>query len=286
MSLILGSKIEYNVFTGFEFQPSVRTAWNPHPNHTIWAAFSRAVRLPTISDENVTVNRVLIPGAPPLLIQQIPNRETKAEELLAYELGYRIKANDKVNFDVTAYYFDYDNLLEVNDGAFFFDPSPAPGHLVAQVINDNSVKGEIYGVELSGQWQVRRNWRLSGSYTYAEIQLDPFPGAPISITAFNSEGGLEAEGEPKHIFNIRSYLNLPHNLELDTFYYFVSDNTSRSIPEYGRLDVRLGWKPMKNVDLSFVAQNLLDDSHPELNEVVEVSSETQRSFYVKATLKF
>ena len=29
LSLILGTKIEYNVFTGFEFQPSVRTAWNP-----------------------------------------------------------------------------------------------------------------------------------------------------------------------------------------------------------------------------------------------------------------
>jgi len=50
--------------------------------------------------------------------------------------------------------------------------------------------------------------------------------------------------------------------------------------------VRLGWQPVKNVDLSFVAQNLLDESHPELNEVLEVSSETQRSYYLKATLKF
>jgi iron complex outermembrane receptor protein len=89
-------------------------------------------------------------------------------------------------------------------------------------------------------------------------------------------------------------LNLPHNLELDTFYYYVSSRETstpprgafQSIPEYGRLDVRLGWQPVKNVDLSFAAQNLLDDSHPELNELLEVTSETQRSFYFKATLKF
>jgi iron complex outermembrane recepter protein len=294
LSLILGSKFEYNVFTGLEIQPNARVAWNPHPNHTLWASFSRAVRLPTVTDENITVNRIIIPfagggdcqpGPPvipcPLLIKQTPNSGMKPEELLAYELGYRLKASEKVNFDVTAYYFDYDNLIALNDGTF--TPGPVS---VLQVFNDNSAEGEVYGVELSGQWQVLRNWRLSGSYTFVDIQLHTFPGAIIDGSALNTDGDLEAEGEPNHIFNIRSYLNLPYNLELDTFFYYVSDNTSRSIPEYGRLDVRLGWKPVKNVDLSFVAQNLLDETHPELNELLEVSSETQRSYFLKATLNF
>jgi iron complex outermembrane receptor protein len=292
LSLILGIKAEYNVFTGMEFQPSVRTAWNPSPNHTFWAAFSRAVRIPTISEENATLNRALFnpgffpPAFNPALIQQVPNSGLKPEVLLAYELGYRIKANDKLNFDITAYYFDYDNLVDLNDGTPIFDVPGPPVHDIIPVFLDNSVEGEIYGVELSGQWQVLRNWRISGSYTFAEIQLRPFPGAPLDPFAFNSQGDLLTEGEPKHIFNIRSYLNLPHNLEFDTFYYYVSKNSSQSIPEYGRLDVRLGWKPMKNVDLSFVAQNLLDPSHPELNELLEVASETQRSYYLKATFKF
>ena len=281
-------------FTGFEFQPSVRMAWNPHPDQTFWAGFSRAVRLPTVTDENITVNQVLVPPfafSPPLpptgnptLFLQLPNSGMKAEELLAYEIGYRAKVSDNLNFDVTAYYFDYDNLIQSNSGTFLpFQPGP-PVHDILFLFNDNSVNGEVYGVELSGQWQVFRNWRLSGSYTYANIQLHPFPGASVSSTAFPD--GFEAEGEPEHIFNIRSYLNLPHNLEFDSFYYYVSDNNSRSIPAYGRLDVRLGWKPMENVDLSFSAQNLLDESHPELSELLEVSSETQRSYYLKATIKF
>jgi len=307
LSLILGIKIEYNSFTDFEYQPSVRTAWNPSPNQTVWAAFSRAVRLPTVSDQNIMANLALVPfagqagppcGVPfpppcPLLVQQVPNTGAKAEELLSYELGYRAKINNNLNFDVTGYYFDYDNLLESNNGAFFFDPNPFAGHSVAQSFRANSVKGEVYGVELSAQWQILRNWRLAGSYSYINIELEPFPGAPISSSATNSQGQFEAELEPKHIFNIRSYLNLPHNLEFDTLFYYVSDrsapsgpNTFQTISEYGRLDVRLGWKPMKNIDLSFVAQNLLDPAHPELTELLEVDSETPRSFYLKATFKF
>ncbi|MDH3256070.1 MAG: TonB-dependent receptor [Nitrospinota bacterium] len=293
LSLILGTKIEYNVFTGFEFQPSVRTAWNPHPDHTVWAAFSRAVRLPNLSEENYNINRILIPApgflgtGNPTLLQETNDGRTDAEVLLAYELGYRFKASKKLNFDITAYYFDYDNLIEINDGVptQFFQPGP-PVHDIFPVFNDNSLEGEVYGAEVSGQWQVFRNWRLSGSYSFAEIQLRPLPGFSISPNAFNNDGDFEAEGEPKHIFNIRSYLNLPYNLELDTMYYYVSKNRSRSIPEYGRLDVRLGWQPTKNVDLSFVAQNLLDPSHPELNEFLEVESETQRSYYLKVTLNF
>ncbi len=296
LSLILGTKVEYNVFTGFEFQPSVRTAWNPHPDHTVWAAFSRAVRLPNLSEEDFRVNRILIPApgvfgtGNPTLIQENNDGRTDAEVLLAYELGYRLKASKKLNFDITAYYFDYDNLIELNNGTpLFFQPGPPVPtgfHDIIPILNDNSLEGEVYGVELSGQWEILPNWRLSGSYTFAEIQLHTLPNAVIDPNAFNTEGDLEAEGEPSHIFNIRSYLNLPYNLELDTFYYYVSKNKSRSIPEYGRLDVRLGWQPMKDVDLSFVAQNLLDPSHPELNELLEVESETQRSYYLKATLKF
>jgi iron complex outermembrane receptor protein len=295
LSLILGTKVEYNVFTGFEFQPNVRTAWNPHPDHTIWAAFSRAVRLPNLSEEDFRINRILLdPGfltANPTLVQEVNDGRTDAEVLLAYELGYRIKASEKLNFDLTAYYFDYKNLIELNEGipTQFFQPGPSTPtgfHDIFPVFHDNSLEGEVFGAELSGQWEVLKNWRLSGSYTFAEIQLNPTT-ATIDRGSFNADGDIEAEGEPQHIFNIRSYLSFPaYNLEFDTFYYYVSKNKSRSIPEYGRLDVRLGLHPMKNVDLSFVAQNLLDKSHPELNELLEEASETQRSYYLKATLKF
>ncbi|WP_054761315.1 hypothetical protein [Methylomonas koyamae] len=43
--LIYGGKLEHNDFTGFELQPTARLLWNLDPQHSLWAAVSRAVRV-------------------------------------------------------------------------------------------------------------------------------------------------------------------------------------------------------------------------------------------------
>ncbi len=281
-NVILGSKFEHNEFSGLEIQPNIRTAWTPNKRSTYWAAVSRAVRIPTIRDERAVANRSLVPGAPPLLITETNDGRTNAEELIAYEIGYRFKPKPEFQFDITGYIFDYENIIEATFDPIFFTATPAPAHLVLNSVNDNALEGEVFGIELSGQWQPSRNWRLSGSYTFLNVELRPEEDS-FSIT---TSGDLEAEGEPEHVINLRSYLNLPYDLELDTMFYYVSRNSSRQIRSYQRVDMRLGWKPTKSVELSLTGQNLFDESHPELSELLEEQSETERSFYAKATFKF
>lgn len=36
--LTLGTKLEYNDFSGFEYQPSVRLAWQLSPRQVLWTA--------------------------------------------------------------------------------------------------------------------------------------------------------------------------------------------------------------------------------------------------------
>ncbi len=285
-SLITGIKIEHNEFSGFEFQPSIRTVWTPNNRHTLWSAVSRAVRIPTVTEATAEVNRALIPGAPPLLLRERNQNNLDAEELIAYEVGYRFKPIKELNFDATAYYFDYDKIIEFTTGPVFFEATPPPPHLVFPFKSDNSLKGEVFGFELAAQWQPLSNWRIAGSYTFTKIDLKPLLANVFNPGAFNSEGDLDAEGEPEHIFNIRSYLNLPHNFEFDSFLYYVSRNSTRRIPAYTRVDLRLGWKPVDDLELSLVAQNLQDNAHPELTELLEASTETQRSFYFKVTMNF
>ena len=69
---------------------------------------------------------------------------TKAEVLLAYEGGYRFQPKPELSFDATAYIFDYDKIIDI-----VFDPidfSQFPPTIIP-VRNDNSIAGEIYGVE-------------------------------------------------------------------------------------------------------------------------------------------
>ena len=72
--LVMGSKFEHNDYTGFEYQPSVRMLWTPTPRHSVWAAVSRAVRMPTYADADVELTlapSVILPP-PPIEIPIFP----------------------------------------------------------------------------------------------------------------------------------------------------------------------------------------------------------------------
>ena len=45
------------------------------------------------------------------------NREVAAEELIAYETGYRNQISKDLNWDISLFYFDYDDLGSIEPGA-------------------------------------------------------------------------------------------------------------------------------------------------------------------------
>ncbi len=90
LRLTLGSKFEHNDYSGFEFQPSARALWEVRPQHILWGAVSRAVRTPSRAESDFRVNVAASPGpVSPVLVSILGNPDVEAEELFAYELGYR-----------------------------------------------------------------------------------------------------------------------------------------------------------------------------------------------------
>lgn len=59
LKVLVGSKIEHNDYSGFEYQPQVRVVWTPNKLHTIWTSVARAVRSPA-RDENDL--QIIVPG--------------------------------------------------------------------------------------------------------------------------------------------------------------------------------------------------------------------------------
>jgi iron complex outermembrane receptor protein len=111
LRLILGSKFEHNDYTGFEIQPNARLLWKPHALHTLWAAVSRAVRIPSRAEHDIQINALVLPpgisqnpGPLPVLVSFFGNNDFDSEELLAYEIGYRTLIHDLVSIDVAAFY--------------------------------------------------------------------------------------------------------------------------------------------------------------------------------------
>ena len=96
------------------------------------------------------------------------------------------------------------------------------------------------------------------------------------------------EGQsPEHQFNLMSRYDLNEKVELDANLFFVDYLSNRNIPGYVRVDTRLGYKILENVNLSLVGQNLFDETHPEYSAAAySVRAEIPRSLYLKLDMKF
>lgn len=264
LRLTLGSKFEHNDFSGFEFQPSGRLSWTVTSRQTLWAAISRAVRTPSRIDQDF-----FVPGNPPFGLAGGP--KFVSEELLAYELGYRVQPLKQLSASVAAFYNDYDNLRSLE---------PGPPVTIA-----NGLTGEAYGAELAANYQLTSWWRWQAGYTYLQKYIRLKPGS-MDFNQARGEGS-----DPEQQFSVRSSMDLPGNVTLDgTLRYVdilhnIANGVRGAVPSYVELDVRLSWTPVKNLELSVVGQNLLDRQHPEFGFPTS-RHEIERGVFGKVTWRY
>src|SRR6266478_1914115 len=110
--LTVGSKLEHNSYTGFEFQPSIRGSWTIRPRQTFWAAVTRAVRTPSRIEEGFRLIDFGI--ANPLIYVAIDgNRQLSSERLIGYEAGYRTLVTPKIYIDIAVFHNDYNDLINL-----------------------------------------------------------------------------------------------------------------------------------------------------------------------------
>lgn len=282
LKLVLGTKVEFNSFTGFEIQPSVRSLWNVTPAHTLWAAVSRAVRTPSRAADAATINNSVRPGTPPVQARILGNDDVKSEELTAFELGFKSRPLPSLSVDVAAFYNVYDRLVTTEPGTAFLENTPAPAHLVQPLLFANNMSGEAYGLELSADWRARDWFRVRGSYTLFELELHRKAGTG---TASNEAA---EKRDPRHQLSLTAELDLGSDVELDATFRAVDRLSERNIRGYMTADVRLAWKPLDNVELSLVGRNLLQSQQAEARpEFLSTQiTEVERSFYGSLKIEF
>jgi iron complex outermembrane receptor protein len=284
LHLTVGTKIEHNHYTGWEFQPSGRALWKPAERHAIWAAVSRAVRTPSRAENDVILNTAVLPpgvappGFPappnpvvPTVIQLLGDSGYDSEQLLAYELGYRTQLHDTLSLDVATYYNDYTDLRTIT-----LDPSvpvePLLDRTNVRFLATNKMRGETYGVEIAADWLPRPYWRVRAGYSYIDINLHLQGAArntdPISESA--------EDASPHNTVFIRNLVDLPYHFEVDTNLRYVDNVSAVETGSYVNLDARLGWRPTDNWELALIGQNLLEDNHKEFGSSAFVATEFTR----------
>ncbi|HWD94188.1 MAG TPA: TonB-dependent receptor [Verrucomicrobiae bacterium] len=258
LQLTVGSKLEHNDFSGFEFQPSARLAWTPDDRQTFWGAVSRAVRSPSRIDSDFRV-----PGTGPS--QLIGDSDFDSETVLTYEAGYRVRPIDRLSLSVASYYNDYAHLRSLDQ--------ISPTNFVI----GNGFHGQTWGIDLSGTWQATAWWRLRGGYTYLNKLLwANRPGVLSSVREGN---------DPENQVMLQSIMDLPAHFQLDVVGRYVDTLQNPHVPNYVSFDARLAWWCKGNLEISLVGQNLCDNQHAEFGAAA-TRQEIPRSVFGKAAWWF
>ncbi|MHB8812930.1 MAG: TonB-dependent receptor plug domain-containing protein [Steroidobacteraceae bacterium] len=257
--LTLGTKLEHNDFSAFEVQPSVRGAWDLSDARTLWGAVSRAVRVPTRLERDVDIDATDPAGNPVIVL--LGNRDFHAEEVLAFELGYRWQPLTNLSLDLAAFRNRYTGLASLELGSPFLDA--ATGQTIYPLLNENLIDGHSTGLEALAMYSPFGWWRLSLNYSYSEMRLTAL-GQDLNRNRFY------AGSTPRNQLGVQSHFDLPHNVELYGGLRVLS--AVETLPEvvngtgdpgYEELDLNAIWHATAHFELSLEGRSLLHASHVE-----------------------
>jgi iron complex outermembrane receptor protein len=257
LQLTVGFKAEHNPWTGLEWLPNVRLAWQLAPDHLLWGAYSRAIRAPS------RVDRELFSPQVPPYTALAGGEAFRSEIAKVAEIGYRAQISDKASFSVTAFQHRFPNLRNI-------EASPA-GPAIA-----NGIEATTTGVEAWGTYRLTRGWRLVGGFVVMDQDLAVKPGAR-DIGGFSSIGN-----DPKRTAQLRTSWDLTPQHELDVAVRYASDLPNPALPGYTVVDARLGWHVSKQLELALVVENAFDRKYSEFGTAA-ARAQLDRSVFLKAT---
>ncbi len=282
LRFLFGIRLDHNNYTGMEVEPTARVIYSLTSHQNVWAALSRAVRIPSRYNRDaiwILGTRRSRDWQRPVIMAYYGNDDYGSEELWSAETGYRWTACKRLSFDLTAFAYFYDDLFSASPGQIF----EHFGMAVQPILPGNHGKANNFGVELTGNFKPFEWWRLEVSYSYLNTNywVDRRNRENTGLIAIDMEA-------PEHQVSLRSNMNINRELELDVWLRYVSSLDRLEVPSYTGLDIRLGWHPVKNLELSVTGKDLLDPYHPEYNDrfLQMISTEIPRSVYGKVTWKF
>jgi iron complex outermembrane receptor protein len=286
--LTVGSKLEHNSFSGFEYEPSVQVVWAPDARKTIWASAARAIQQPSWFFSASILDAASFPldNGGVGVFRLLGNPNVKPEKSYDFEAGSRFQVGQRLSIDLAGFLSHYRDLATAEPEEPFFSLDPAP-HLVVPAIWHNLADGRTFGMEGWAIFQATSRWRITPGFSllHMKIRRDADSNDPLVEDSVGNS--------PSHQFQLRSTLNLTSRLEWDAALYYTGGLLTtvgpslQHLDSYARVDTRLGWRIGEFTELSIVGQNLLSPRHLEFTDVHQVhATQAQRSVLGKIAWRF
>jgi iron complex outermembrane receptor protein len=272
VTLIAGSKFEWNSFSKFEVQPTVRLLWAPKQTQSLWLAVSRAVRVPSRNEhdqyeldsiaenEDGEIEYGLLMASPTF----------QPEKLTAYEAGYRFLTARRLSVDVASFVNVYDDLQTTDTGDAVVTLTPFAG-VQTPLLRANNAYGRVMGIETTVFWTVNNRLQLSGNYTRLHMRLH-------ARGASGDEGAQDVEEKnATNLVYARAYLDLPYDIDFAGELRYVSAIAGEEIPAYMDGNIHISRVIREGLRLNLTVNNLIHRRHAEWDGGDQVQSRALRA---------
>ena len=200
--------------------------------------------------------------------------EPKPEQLIDYELGYKMKS-ERISVSANFYYMNYNNQLvltgELDD--------------VGNGVRQNVAKSYRTGIELQGAYKISKQWRIDANATFSknkiktfdylvyDTQYDPITYDDVSYLPVTTQyKNTDIAFSPETIVSSSLTFSPIANLDFGFISKYVGkqylDNTStnsRSMKDYfvNNLSASYKLKPkwIKEIDFNVLVNNLFDKKY-------------------------
>ena len=252
--------MQYHSASGAGVQPTARVMWKALPRQRVWAAVSRALRTPSLTDLGIRVDYPPVPTASglPLVVSLLGNPAAKTETFADAEAGYRLEIGSVASIDVTGFMGRYDHLQtqEAATPVIVFVPSP---HILATAQFGNHLKATTRGFEVAGHWTPVPVWRLDASYSTFHVTPELAPASR------DASAGREDGSAPRAQWQLRSTFSPGTRSTLDVALFHVGPLEEFGVDGYTRADITAQWRLTSRLSASVIGQNLLDAAHVEFS---------------------
>ena len=272
--LTVGTKIERHDGDDEDLQPNLRLLYTPSDRTTVWASVARAVRTASRIDRGGRVNQtVLTPASTqnplplPVVIQA--SGDVGSEHLTAVEAGLKQRFDQRISADLALFYNRYRDLRAGRFATPACQPSGAPmpeclflfpdtTHVLQRAEMGNGARASSRGLELSVDWRAHRKLAMRAGYSFLKLSIEE----PEDLFATDREGT-----SPRHQGYFLVSWSAGGNSEVDALVRHVGRLDAPApgveVPSYTELDLRLAWRPRRDLELAVAGRNLLHASHAE-----------------------
>lgn len=259
------TKIPLDDLDDSNITPRTALRFEPNDHSSIYISYSEGIKSSII---NVAAGSS---------VDTQPDLEVDAEEIKAYEIGYKY-SQGSLMFEVATFYYDYEGLQVAS-----YEGSDS-------LIN-NAAKSSIYGLEGSTRYAFSEKLEASFGFAYLDAEYDDFEASQVYEQCLNSDAfvdggcdytylwylptstdasGLDMQRSPEVTANLgvnyrtplfAGLLNLSGSVYHTSSFYFDSSERFKQDP-YDLISARAEWTdPSETYTVAIYGDNLSDEEY-------------------------